>query len=44
MSRRLQAANMTRVCVSTGETNTPARRLYESVGFSVVNWYLDYVK
>jgi ribosomal protein S18 acetylase RimI-like enzyme len=42
--RRLQAAGMNRVCVSTGETNTPARRLYESVGFSVVNRYLDYVK
>jgi ribosomal protein S18 acetylase RimI-like enzyme len=42
--RRLQAAGMDRVCVSTGETNTPARRLYESVGFRVVNRYLDYVK
>ena len=42
--RRLQAAGMNRACVSTGETNTPARRLYESVGFRVVNRYLDYVK
>jgi ribosomal protein S18 acetylase RimI-like enzyme len=42
--RRLQAVGMNRVCVSTGETNTPARRLYESVGFSVMNRYLDYVK
>jgi ribosomal protein S18 acetylase RimI-like enzyme len=42
--RRLQAAGMDRVCVSTGETNTPARRLYESVGFRVVNRHLDYVK
>ena len=42
--RRLQAAGMDRACVSTGETNTPARQLYESVGFSVVNRYLDYVK
>jgi ribosomal protein S18 acetylase RimI-like enzyme len=42
--RRMQAAGMNRVCVSTGETNTPARRLYESVGFRVVNRYLDYVK
>jgi len=42
--RRLQAAGMTHVCVSTGETNTPARQLYESVGFRIVNRYLDYVK
>ena len=42
--RRMQGAGMDRVCVSTGETNTPARRLYESVGFRVVNRYLDYVK
>jgi ribosomal protein S18 acetylase RimI-like enzyme len=42
--RRLQTAGMNRVCVSTGETNTPARQLYESVGFRVVNRYLDYVK
>jgi ribosomal protein S18 acetylase RimI-like enzyme len=40
----MQAAGMDRACVSTGETNTPARRLYESVGFRVVNRYLDYVK
>jgi len=42
--RRMQAAGMTRACVSTGETNTPARQLYESVGFRIVNRYLDYVK
>jgi ribosomal protein S18 acetylase RimI-like enzyme len=42
--RRMQARGMDRVCVSTGETNTPARRLYESVGFKIVNQYLDYVK
>jgi len=42
--RRLQAAGMDRACVSTGETNTPARQLYESVGFRVVNRYLDTVK
>jgi len=42
--RRLQAAGIDRVCVSTGETNTRARRLYESVGFRIVNRYLDYVK
>ena len=42
--RRMQAAGINRVCVSTGETNTPPRRLYESVGFRIVNRYLDYVK
>ncbi len=42
--RRMQAAGMERACVSTGETNTPARRLYESVGFKIVNRYRDYVK
>ena len=42
--RRLQARGMDRVCVSTGVLNTPALRLYESVGFRIVNKYLDYVK
>jgi mycothiol synthase len=42
--RRLQVAGMDRVGVSTGVANTAARRLYESVGFIVVNQYLDYVK
>jgi mycothiol synthase len=42
--RRLKARGMDRVCVSTGISNTPARRLYESVGFQAVNRYLDYVK
>jgi ribosomal protein S18 acetylase RimI-like enzyme len=42
--RRLRAHGMDRVCVSTGISNTPARRLYESVGFKVVNKYLDYIK
>lgn len=42
--RRMQAAGMDRVCVSTGVANEPARRLYESVGFRVVNEYLDYVQ
>jgi len=40
----LKARGMDRACVSTGVSNTPARRLYESVGFSIVNKYLDYVK
>jgi mycothiol synthase len=42
--RRMQAAGMDRVCVSTGVSNTPALRLYESVGFRIVNRYLDYVR
>lgn len=42
--RRLKARGMDRVCVSTGVSNTPALRLYESVGFRIVNKYLDYVK
>ena len=42
--RRMQAHGMNRACVSTGEPNTAARRLYESIGFRVVNRYLEYVK
>ena len=42
--RRMQARGMERVCVSTGDSNTPALRLYESIGFKTVNKYLDYVK
>ena len=42
--RRFKVHGMDRVCVSTGISNTPARRLYESVGFKIVNQYLDYVK
>jgi ribosomal protein S18 acetylase RimI-like enzyme len=41
--RRLRAAGMDRVCVSTGLTNEAAQRLYESVGFGAANRYLDYV-
>lgn len=42
--RRLKAQGMDRVCVSTGVANTPARRLYESLGFRTDNKYLDYVR
>jgi ribosomal protein S18 acetylase RimI-like enzyme len=42
--RRMQAHGMNRVSVSTGVSNTPAIRLYESVGFRIVNKYLEYVK
>jgi len=38
----MQAYGMQRVCISAGVRNTPAIRLYESVGFKVVNKYLDY--
>jgi ribosomal protein S18 acetylase RimI-like enzyme len=40
----LKARGMERACVSTGISNTPARQLYESIGFKIVNKYLDYVK
>ena len=42
--RRMQKGGMERVCISTGFRNTPAIRLYESIGFKIVNRYLDYVK
>jgi len=42
--RRLKARGMDRVCVSTGVSNTPALRLYESISFRIVNKYFDYVK
>ena len=42
--RRMQARGMNRVSVSTGVSNIPAIRLYESVGFKIVNKYLEYVK
>ena len=42
--RRMQARGMERACVSTGVSNIPAIRLYKSVGFEIMNQYLDYVK
>jgi mycothiol synthase len=42
--RWMQAHGMDRVCVSTGDSNMPAQRLYESIGFKVVNRYLSYAK
>jgi ribosomal protein S18 acetylase RimI-like enzyme len=42
--RRMQARGMERACVSTGVSNTPAMRLYESVGFRIVNEYHEYVQ
>lgn len=42
--RRMQAMGMQRVCISTGVNNHAARALYESVGFRVVNRFIEYVK
>ena len=42
--RRMKGRGMGRMCISTGVSNTPAIRLYESIGFKIVNQYLDYVK
>lgn len=42
--RRMKLKGMERVCVSTGVANLPAMWLYESVGFKIVNRYLDYLK
>ncbi|MBN2149241.1 MAG: GNAT family N-acetyltransferase [Anaerolineales bacterium] len=42
--RRMQERGMNRVSVSTGVLNIPAIRLYEGVGFKIVNKYLEYVK
>jgi ribosomal protein S18 acetylase RimI-like enzyme len=42
--RRMQAHGMDCVIVSTGVENTPAIRLYESIGFKRVNKVLEYVK
>jgi ribosomal protein S18 acetylase RimI-like enzyme len=42
--RRLKIYGMNRACISTGVSNVPAKQLYESIGFRVVNKYLDYVK
>jgi hypothetical protein len=31
-------------CLSTGAANTPARRLYESIGFMIATKDLNYLK
>lgn len=41
---RMQALGMQRVCISTGVSNIPAIRLYESLGFKIVNQYFEYLK
>ena len=42
--RRMKAHGMDRVCVSTGESNAPALRLYQSIGFVIENKYIEYVR
>jgi ribosomal protein S18 acetylase RimI-like enzyme len=42
--RRMQGRGVERVSVSTGVTNLPAIRLYESVGFKIVNEYREYIQ
>jgi len=42
--RRMKARGMERVCLSTRDTNTPARRLYESIGFRTVGLVLEFEK
>jgi GNAT superfamily N-acetyltransferase len=41
---RMQTYGMDRVCISTGISNTPALKLYTSLGFKIVNRYLDYTR
>ena len=40
----MKAQGSNRVCVSTGEGNAAARGLYESVGFRIVNRYVEYAQ
>ncbi|HSB64981.1 MAG TPA: GNAT family N-acetyltransferase [Anaerolineales bacterium] len=42
--RRMQTYGMNRVCISTGINNIPALNLYTSLGFTIVNRYLDYTR
>ena len=42
--QRMKNLGMDRACISTGFTNIPARELYQSIGFTIVNHYLDYSK
>jgi mycothiol synthase len=42
--RRMQARNMKQAIVSVYEDNLPAKNLYESLGFQVVNWLGTYEK
>lgn len=42
--RRMRSHGMAYACVSTGVSNIPAQRLYRSIGFEIMNQYLDYMK
>ena len=42
--RQMQILGMTSATVCTGESNTRAARLYESVGFRNTNWLCEYTK
>jgi mycothiol synthase len=42
--RRMKAFGMQRACISTGISNTPALKLYESIGFKEANRYLDFLR
>jgi ribosomal protein S18 acetylase RimI-like enzyme len=42
--RRMQARGMNRACVSTQESNTPALKLYESIGFKPANTTVEFTK
>jgi mycothiol synthase len=42
--QRMRAYGMDRICISTGISNIPALSLYSSLGFKIVNRYLDYVR
>lgn len=42
--RRMKDMGMDRACISTGFANLPAQQLYQSIGFKIVNRYLDYTK
>lgn len=42
--RRMKDMGMDRACISTGFSNIPAQQLYQSIGFKIVNRYLDYTK
>lgn len=42
--RRQQARGMDRVCISTGQSNHPARQLYESLGFTITSAFLTFIK
>jgi ribosomal protein S18 acetylase RimI-like enzyme len=41
---RMKARGMDRVSVSTGESNAPALRLYQSIGFVIENKTIEYVR